>query len=351
MKSHDIVTIGNGTGQGVILQAIRKLTDLDRVAALVGVTDNGGHSGALRRDMHVPSMGDVKTVIAALTGETVWGQIVRHRFRGGRLNGVSMGNLLLAALMDESGSLYHATHRLCQALEIKANILPISETDSQVVAELEDGSEVVGEWETINRPNREKHIVGIHHQPALETNPQALRALENANWIVICPGTLWLGIGSILAASGVKEITSKCTATIIAVGNMLNQPGVTDGLTAKDHLRIIQKLLGRNVDYYLIHDQEIPENILKIYEEKGFTMVKDDLKDNGAQVVRGDLINHTHMQSIDRVHYDESRGFPHALRHDPSMLARILLHISEAKPLAEEFASKPKVERWEVKDF
>jgi len=351
MKSHDIVTIGNGTGQGVILQALRKLTDLDCVTALIGVTDNGGHSGALRRELNVPSMGDVKTVIAALSGETVWGQIVRHRFRGGHLNGVSMGNLILAALMDESGSLYHSTRRLVQALDIRANIVPVSETNSQVVAELEDGSTVEGEWETINRPDRDNRIVGVHHNPELDTNPDAIKALKNANWIVICPGTLWIGIGAILAAPGIIETISESTATVIAVGNILTQPGVTDGMTASGHLKTLEKLLGRKVDYYLVHDRDIPEATLKVYLEKGFEIVKDDLSPNFTQIVNGDLITKGDLAPLERIHYDENRGFPHALRHDPVMLARIFLHISEARPLAEEFAKKPKHERWDVRDF
>lgn len=353
MKHHDIVTIGNGTGQGVILQALRRLTDLDRVTALVGVTDNGGHSGALRRELHVPSMGDVKTVIAALAGETVWGQIIRHRFGEGRLTGVSTGNLILAALIDEGGSLYHATRRLTQALEIKAHIVPIADTDSQVVSELADGTEIVGEWESINRDNRDVPIVGVHHRPELATNSQALKAIEQAHWIVICPGTLWLGIGSILTASGVQETISASNAIVIAVGNVLTQPGVTDDMTAKDHLEAITSLLGRKVDFYLQHDQSLPDEVLERYVQKGFHPVVDDLTDTGStQIVRGDLVSREFIsRRIDRIHYDSQRGFPHAMRHSPTMLARILLHVSEATPFHEDFQTKLKDERWEVKDF
>jgi len=351
MKHHDIVTIGNGTGQGVVLQALRRLTDLDRTTALVGVTDNGGHSGALRRELGIPSMGDVKTVIAALSGETVWGQLVRHRFNRGHLAGVSIGNLILAALIDEGGSLYHATRRLTQALDIKAHLVPISDDDAQVVSELADGSQIRGEWESITRSNRDTPIVAVHHDPTLVTNPQALKALERAHWIIICPGTLWLGIGSILAAPGVRELASVSKATVIAVGNVLTQPGVTDGMTAKDHLEALEKMLGRGIDYYLLHDGGLPQKALAVYMEKGFEAVVDDLKSNGTQVVRGDLVSRSFVQRIDRVHYDVERGYPHAMRHDPAMLARIFLHVSEAASEEERFASPPKEERWEVRDF
>ena len=219
------------------------MLDLDRVTALIGVTDNGGHSGALRRELGIPSPGDVKTVISALTGETVWGQLFRHRFSRGRLTGVSMGNMILAALVDEGGSLYRATHRLSQALNIDAHIVPISDTSAQVVAELSDGTEVRGEWETIVRQNQNASITGVHHEPEMITRPEALKALSSATWIIICPGTLWLGIGSILASPGLREIISESQATIVAVGNVVTQPGISNGITARDHLSALEKML------------------------------------------------------------------------------------------------------------
>jgi uncharacterized cofD-like protein len=351
MKLHDIVTIGNGTGQGVILRALRKLTDLDRVTALVGVTDNGGHSGALRRELKMPSPGDVKTVISALTGETVWGQLFRHRFAHGRLAGVSMGNMILAALVDEGGSLYHATRRLSQALEIPANLVPISDTNSQVVAELSDGTEVTGEWETITRPNQNASIVGVHHSPDLVTRPEALKALRSASLIIICPGTLWLGIGSILAAPGVAEITSESKATIVAVGNVLTQPGISTGMTALDHLAALEKMLGRPLDFYLQHDKALPADMLDLYRGKGFEAVVENFDPGDHRIIGGELVSQQFAAKTDRVHYDPDRGYPHALRHDPTLLANMLLEVAEAAPGDERFAPKPREERWEVKDF
>ena len=351
MKYHDIVTIGNGTGQGVILQALRRITDLDRVTAIVGVTDNGGHSGSLRRELNVPSMGDVKTVISALSGENVWGQLIRHRFSEGRLKGISIGNMILAALMDEGGSLYHASMRLAKALDLKTHIVPVSDTNSQVVAELADGTEVEGEWEVINRPNRDVPIRRVYHNPELVTNQQALRAIDEAGWIIICPGTLWLGTGSILTSDGIRDHISESNAILLAIGNALTQPGVSDNLTAKNHLEILEEMAGRKIDYYLQHDKELPEKTLEIYREKGFKPVVDDLDEVDTQVVRGDLVSPSFVQKVDRVHYDSERGYPHAMRHDPAMLARIFIHISKSTSQDGKFASKPREERWEVKDF
>jgi len=350
MKYNDIVTIGNGTGQGVVLQALRKITDLDRITTLVGVTDNGGHSGALRRELHVPSMGDVKTVIAALTGETVWGQLVRHRFETGRLTGISMGNLLITALLDESGSLYYATCRLTQALGLNIHIIPISDDDCQIVAELADQTEIEGEWEAINRENRDIPIVGVHHNPEMETNANALMALESANLILLCPGTLWLGIGSILATTGVREAIQKSKAIIIGIQNVLTQPGVTDGMTANDHLIVLEKMLGREINYYLVHDAGLPHEAMDLYAQKGFVPVVDDLGDS-KRIVRGDIVSRTFINGVDRVHYDQERGYPHVIRHDPEMLAMLFIDIAQSMPDLSSFRSRVKQERWVVRDF
>ena len=95
----------------------------------------------------------------------------------------------------------------------------------------------------------------------------------------------------------------------------------------------------------------VPDEVLRHYKDKGFTQVVDDLEENGTQVVRGDLVNHSFIHTVDRVHYDSKRGYPHAMRHDPAMLARIFLHVSQVTPSSEGFADKPKLERWEVRDF
>lgn len=348
---HDIVTIGNGTGQGVVLRALRKLTDLERVTAIVGVTDNGGHAGALRLELGIPSVGDIKTVIAALTGETVWGQLFRHRFSVGRLTGVSMGNLMLAALIDEGGSLYHAVRRLTQALEIGAHIVPVTDSSAQVVAEMLDGSDIVGEWETITRPNRDVPISGVHLDPPVLPRPEATRALENARWIIICPGTLWLGVGAILATQGLRDIIRSSKAMIIAISNALTQPGVTDNMTASDHLICLEKLLGRSVDYYLFHDKPLPPEIIDLYFSKGFFPLVDDLDPSDSRIVRCDLISQEFIQVTDRVHFDPRRGYPHAMRYDPARIAEALIRVANLTPMDEGFMPKPKEERWQVKDF
>lgn len=350
MKYKDIVTIGNGTGQGVVLRALRKITELDRVTALVGVTDNGGHTGALRRELEVPAMGDVKTVISALTGETLWGQLFRHRFSRGRLKGISIGNLLLAALIEEGGSLFHGTRRIIQALDLKVNVFPISDTSAQIVSELADGSEVRGEWETITRKNRDVRIVGVHHEPELVIHHEVIKAIDDAAWIIICPGTLWLGIGSILVAPEINAHISQSKATVITIGNILTQPGVTDGLTMKGHRVQLEKILGRPIDYYIQHDRPLPENILKMYKSKGFRTVVNDFDESEQGLTLGDFVSREFLSSVDRVHYDPSRGFPHALRHSPSMLARILQHIAEVTSDTQ-FEAKVREDRYEIKDF
>jgi uncharacterized cofD-like protein len=350
MLKEDIVTIGNGTGQGVVLRALRKVTFLERVTSLVGVTDNGGHTGFIRQQLGIPAVGDIKTIISALSGENVWSQLIRHRFNAGELKGVSIGNLILAGLVDESKSLFHATRRLTNALDLAVKVMPISDTNGQIVAELDDNSSVTGEWEIIMRKNRDAKIVGVHHSPELEIHNEVLKAIERATYIIICPGTLWLGIGSILASPAIRDKISDSKATVIAIGNILTQPGVTDGMKMSDHKKTIERLMGREIDFYVQHDQGLPDDILAKYDEKGFKLVDLDMGKTEQGLIYGDFVSREFIRTVERVLYNADRGYPHALRHSPEMLSQVFMRVSEST-VRTQIAGDPGTERYEIKDF
>jgi hypothetical protein len=118
-----------------------------------------------------------------------------------------------------------------------------------------------------------------------------------------------------------------------------------------DHLVVLEDLLGRPLDFYLQHDKPLPEDVLNLYRAKGFEEVEDDLGTEDPKVIRGELISQDFLAKTDRVHFNPQRGYPHAIRHDPSLLAAILIRVAGIAPGDEHFASKPREERWEVKDF
>ena len=123
-----IVTLGSGTGQATVLRGLRSY-DCE-VTAIVGVTDNGGHSGALRRTLKMPQVGDTRQCLGALADEaSAWGKLLQHRFADGELQGVSVGNLMLAALSTMHGRFSAAVEEVCQAVGIAQRVLPVSDTE------------------------------------------------------------------------------------------------------------------------------------------------------------------------------------------------------------------------------
>src|SRR6266849_893884 len=140
----NIVTLGNGTGQATLLYGLR--TYACEVTAILGVTDNGGHSGQMRRLLHVPQVGDTRQCLSArLDAEAVWGDLLRHRFTEGELCGMSVGNVLLAALTQRHGSLHAAVADVRQVTGLRQRVFPVSDGETHIGAELEDGRCIIGE--------------------------------------------------------------------------------------------------------------------------------------------------------------------------------------------------------------
>ncbi|GIX48832.1 MAG: hypothetical protein KatS3mg131_3043 [Candidatus Tectimicrobiota bacterium] len=158
-----IVTLGGGTGQATVLRALRHVPG--EVTAVVGVTDDGGHSGQLRRVLGLPQVGDTRQCLEALLDEaSLWGQLLRFRFSEGELRGVSVGNLILAALSRLRGGLGAAVEAVCREVALPQRVLPVSDASTRVGAELADGRRLVGEWQIIQRQPRSP-ITRVFLQP------------------------------------------------------------------------------------------------------------------------------------------------------------------------------------------
>ena len=214
----DIVTLGNGTGQATLLYGLREYAC--GVTAIVGVTDNGGHSGQLRHLLHIPQVGDTRQCLSALLdAESVWGHLLRHRFTDGELCGMSVGNLMLAALAQRHGSLHAAVEDVRQAAGLRQRVFPVSDGDTHIGAELEDGRCVIGEWEIMQR-QLQTPIVRLFLDPPVVAHPAVLEAIARADLLVICPGSLLTGTIGVLLHPGVREALTASQAPCIYVCNL-----------------------------------------------------------------------------------------------------------------------------------
>jgi uncharacterized cofD-like protein len=331
IKHKKFVTIGNGTGQATILKHLHSY--VEDITAIVGVTDNGGHSGLLRRMLNIPAPGDIRNCMSNVCDkESSLASLIRYRFNKGELEGVSLGNLIISALTDIEGDMGKAVEQLGKMLYLKPRILPASIESAQICAELEDGQIIEGEFEIIRRENKEAHIVRMFHKPEITAYAPCLDAVREADVIVISPGTLRTGIISTLLAKGMKEAITKSPARIIFICNIMTNPGQTENFSARDHIEEITRYLGRKPDYTLVHDGMIPDFVQEIYVKERSHPVKHINVDNeDISIIFENLleqIDENEIQKYQRTGGEHIKKTPHLIRHDARKVASIILELS-----------------------
>lgn len=326
-----IVTLGSGTGQATVLRGLRA-HDCE-VTAVVGVTDNGGHSGVLRRALHMPQVGDTRQCLGALVDETsVWGKLLRHRFTDGDLQGISVGNLMLAALSTMHGCFSAAVDDICHAMGIRQRVLPVSNTESDIAVELEDGRQLVGEWQIIQRQPR-RDVKRLFLQPAAAALPQVLDAIARADVLVLCPGSFLTGTIALLLHAGVREAIAAAPARCLYVCNMMTQPGQTDGYSVGRHLTLLHRYLGRQVDAVILNNGSLPPPLLALYAQHGSYPVVHDLTGIDVAVHLADLVEHPDAATIRAYSRPQGQGMHvglHLIRHDADKLAAQIMALVPA---------------------
>jgi uncharacterized cofD-like protein len=307
-----IVTLGGGTGQAQVLRGLAALGA--DVTAIVGVTDNGGHSGHLRKQLGIPAVGDLRGCIAALSdSRSGFGRALRFRFGEGKLKGASLGNLILAGLTGSEGSLTSAAFKVATLAKTRGRVLPVSEGVSQISAALADGRTVRGEWEIIRRKPRTP-IARLFLEPPIRATPAALQAIRQADAVVLGPGSLRTALVSILLVRGIREALRR--KPVFFVLNILTQAGQTDGFSAQDHVAEVERYLGKK-PIVLANTKPPPAWALQ-----GAGLVASD----GIDAVRGDLLEPVKRSDLARrARPAEFVAGPHLVRHDPAKVARAIL--------------------------
>ena len=279
-----IVCVGGGTGLSTLLRGL-KLYAAD-ITAIVTVADNGGSSGQLRREMGILPPGDIRNCVLALAEiEPLMEKVYQYRFSEGSLKGQNLGNLIIAALTDISGGSFE------KAVEQLSDILAVK-----------------------NKVSRKKiQTIEMLPKPP-QANRKAVRALEDAELIVLGPGSLYTSIIPNLLVKGIPEAIRESKAKVIYIGNLMTQPGETDFFALSDHVGAIERILGKNVIDVIAIDgnSQLPEN-LSFYEADDSYPVRNDLQDSTEyKVLSGNLC----VADGDYI------------RHDPKNLAKFILGIT-----------------------
>ncbi len=309
-----VVAIGGGTGLSTLLRGLKKF-DVD-IAAIVAVTDEGGSSGILRRELKVPPPGDVRNNFIALSeNEELLEKIFNFRFKDGSLKGHAVGNIILAALTMITGSLSMAIESLSELLAIRGKIFPVSNELVRLVAEMDDGSKIIGET---NITSSGKRIKRVSLDRDVEAFPEAIMAIKEADVVILGPGSLYTSVIANLLVKDVKEALKESKADIIYIANLMTQPGETSGMKLSDHLGEIEKYLERKVDLIVANSGKPPEDVLKRYELEGYEMLQLDLENIDREIIVG------HFLKVIKDPFDGNLK----VRHDPEKLAKSIIKIA-----------------------
>jgi len=267
-------------------------TVADSLTGIVTVTDEGGSSGRLRKQFGVPPPGDVRNCLVALAQhDSPFKPLLQHRFddESGQ-DGHAVGNLLLTALAQVTGDFSEAIDQLGAMIGSCGRVMPTTSQQVRLRAELESGELLSGETEIIHQPSP---IRKLSLEPSPRPLPHVLRALVNAEGIVVGPGSLYTSVLPNLLVEGVAATIYGVNAVRIYVANLMTEPGETDGYSLDDHLRVIRMHTGFDLfDYILVNRRPLDEVAASRYAERGSAPVVADqfLAHAGkAQVVECDL--------------------------------------------------------------
>ncbi|MFN9924806.1 MAG: uridine diphosphate-N-acetylglucosamine-binding protein YvcK [Cyanobacteriota bacterium] len=241
-RGPNIVAIGGGTGLATLLSGLKRYSS--NITAIVTVADDGGSSGVLRREFGVQPPGDIRNCLAALAREEpLLTRLFQYRFKtGSGLEGHSFGNLFLTALTAITGSLESAITASSRVLAVQGQVVPATNADVRLWAELENGERIEGE-SRIGKATSPIVRLGCipEHPPAL---PRALEAIANADLIVLGPGSLYTSLLPNLLVPELVTAISRSRAPRLYICNLMTQPGETDGLDVSGHLRAIEAQLA-----------------------------------------------------------------------------------------------------------
>lgn len=279
VRNPRVVTIGGGTGLSVILRGLKKYTD--NLTAIVTVGDDGGGSGTLREDLGILPPGDIRNCILALADdENVMQDLFNYRFKEGRMEGQSFGNIFLAAMNGISHDFYDAVRRTSDVLQIKGNVLPVTLDDMKLMATLENGEVVAGE-SNIPKAALEKNArirQLFLSSKEIQALPETLEAIKTADLIIIGPGSLYTSIISNLLVNKVSQSIAESRAKRFYIGNIMTQPGETCGFTQADHISAIEEHInkedGRIIDYIVANNGVLGKSIEEKYEKSCSIQVK-----------------------------------------------------------------------------
>ena len=300
-----LVAIGGGTGLSTLLRGLKNYTVLPGEApppgpfisdltAVVTVSDDGGSSGRLRRELNMLPPGDIRNCLVAVSeDENLISKLFQHRFSSsGDLEGHSFGNLFLAALTAITGDFPDAVKRASEILATRGHILPATNSNVELEALMHDGSRVCGET---NITASEKRIVELHMVPPdAKPLPQTLKAIAQADVITVGPGSLFTSLIPNVIVQRIPEAIASARAVKVFICNLMTEANESLNMTASQHIQAIFNHARRRIfDYALVNSTPISPSMLERYAEEQASQVEWDcaaIEALGVKCIAGNFV-------------------------------------------------------------
>ena len=315
-KGPKIVVIGGGSGLNAVLKGIKKYTN--NVTGIIAVSDYGEMPSISRMELNAKPLDDIEDGIVALAkNEESMKKLIKHNFYNRRLNNLSFGNIYLSAMQELYKDTQEAVLKTNEVLDIVGKILPVTLDEIKICAELRNGiiveekskiPEVV--YEKITKINR------VYISPSnARVAPGVLEAIQEADCIIIGPGSLYTNVIPSLLVNGVSKTMKESKALKLYISNIMTQPGQTDNYSLSEHIDTIIAHAGREImDYCICDTGEVVPEYVKKYNKEGSELVeydKEKVKKTGIKLIARDL------SCIE----DEK------IRHDSDKIARTIIEI------------------------
>lgn len=315
-KGPKVVVIGGGNGLNTVVQGLKNYTS--NITAIVTVSDYGNVPSYSRMQLNLLPMDDIKDSIACLSdnkGEMT--KLLKYKFQNERLKNLCFGDIFLSAMEEMYGNITESIKNSNKVLNITGTVLPVTQDEIDICAELSDGTvvkeknkipEVV--YEKVSKINR-IFISPTNCKPA----PGVLEAIQEADAIIIGPGSLYTNVIPNLLVKNVAKTIRESKAFKIYISNIMTQPGQTDNYGVSDHIDAIVEHAGTDiVDYCICDTGEIVPEFVRMYNKRGSDIVDRDIqkiKNKGIKIIQKDL----------------SKIDGELIRHDPDIVAGTIMEL------------------------
>jgi uncharacterized cofD-like protein len=305
-----VVAIGGGTGLSTLLKGLKQYTVrtgevapdgpyISDLTALVTVSDDGGSSGRLRRELGMLPPGDVRNCLVALSeNENFLSKLFQFRFSSaGDLEGHNFGNLFLAALTAMTGDFAVAVKQAAEILATRGHILPATSANVQLKAIMDDGSQVLGETNINASHHRIVELQMVPPNP--EPLPQALAAIAAADVITMGPGSLFTSLVTNLLVRGVPEAIAASPALKVFICNLMTEANESLHMKASDHIKALYDHSPRRIfDYALVNTAPVSASMRERYAQEDAEQVEADIpamEELGVKCIPDNFIMESHF--------------------------------------------------------